>query len=219
VASPSKNLDLHGSAPDASSIALLLIDVINALEFKGAETLVEPALAMARAVAELKRRCARAGIPAIYVNDNFGRWREDQHAIIARALKPGTLGQPVAELLRPAAEDYFVVKPKHSGFFATPLDTLLTYLRVRTVILTGIGTELCVLFTANDAYMRDYRLVVPSDCVTAIDPGEGTHALQRMVDVLQADVRPSTNLGLREPGDSILLAGFKHLAALLGRAG
>ena len=186
MASPSRNLDLHGGAPDASSIALLLIDVINALEFEGAEHLVESALAMARAVAELKRRCVRAGIPAIYVNDNFGRWREDQHALIARALKPGALGRPVAELLRPAAEDYFVLKPKHSGFFATPLDTLLTYLRVRTVILTGIGTELCVLFTANDAYMRDYRLVVPSDCVTAIDPGEGAHALQRMVDLLHA---------------------------------
>jgi nicotinamidase-related amidase len=216
VASPSKNLDLHGSAPDTSSTALLLIDVINALEFEGAERLVEPALVMARAVATLKHRCAPAGIPAIYVNDNFGRWREDQHAIVARALKPGAPGRSVAEVLRPGPEDYFVVKPKHSGFFATPLDTLLTYLRVRTVILTGIGTELCVQFTANDAYMRDYRLVVPSDCVTAIDPREGTHALQRMSDLLQADIRPSVEFRPRKTGDSFLRAGLKRLAALLG---
>jgi len=134
----------------------------------------------------------RAGIPAIYVNDNFGRWREDQHAILARALAPTAPGRPVAELLRPAVDDYCVVKPKHSGFFATPLDTLLSYLRARTLILTGIGTELCVLFPANDAYMRDYHLIVPSDCVTSIDPHEGSHALERMSDLLRADVRPST---------------------------
>ncbi len=206
MASPSKNLNLHGSAPDTSATALLLIDVINALEFEGAEKLVKPALAMARGLVELKRRCARASIPAIYVNDNFGRWREDQRAIIARALEPGTRGRPVAELLKPAPDDYFVVKPKHSGFFATPLDTLLTYLRVRTLILTGIGTELCVLFTANDAYMRDYRLVVPSDCVTAIDSEEGTHALRRMVDALQADVRASADVRLKQPSDSVLRA-------------
>jgi nicotinamidase-related amidase len=211
VASPSKNLDLHGSAPDASPIALLLIDVINALDFQGAERLVEPALTMAHAVAGLKRRCAQARIPAIYVNDNFGRWRDDQHAIVARALAPDALGQPVAQLLRPEAEDYFVVKPKHSGFFATPLDTLLTYLRVRTVILTGIGTELCVLFTANDAFMRDYRLIVPSDCVAAIDPIEGDLALGRMVKLLQADVRPSANLALGERDDSVLGQDGKDL--------
>lgn len=192
MANPSKNLDLHGSAPDTSSVALLLIDVINALEFAGAEKLVPPAIAMAQAVAKLKRRCARAGIPAIYVNDNFGRWREDQHAILARALASRAPGRPVAELLRPTVDDYFVVKPKHSGFFATPLDTLLTYLRARTLILTGIGTELCILFTANDAYMRDYQLIVPCDCVTAIDPHEGALALERMSHLLQADVGPST---------------------------
>jgi len=81
---------------------------------------------MAHAVAGLKSRCTRNGTPAIYVNDNFGRWRDDQHAIVARALAPEAPGRSVAQLLRPEAEDYFVVKPKHSGFFATPLDTLLT---------------------------------------------------------------------------------------------
>ena len=211
MASPSKNLDLHGSAPDTSSVALLLIDVINALDFGGADKLVGPALTMAHAVAGLKRRCARAGIPAIYVNDNFGRWRDDQHAIVARALAPGALGRPVVQLLRPEAEDYFVVKPKHSGFFATPLDTLLTYLRARTLILAGIGTELCVLFTANDAYMRDYHLIVPSDCVTAIDPIEGDLALGRMVKLLQADVRPSPNFALGERDDSGLGKDGKDL--------
>jgi len=73
---------------------------------------------------------------------------------------------------------------------------LLTYLRARTLILTGIGTELCILFTANDAFMRDYHLAVPADCVTAIDPAEGRHALGRMRDVLDADIRASADLAL-----------------------
>lgn len=211
MATPSKNLDLHGSAPDASPIALLLIDVINALDFEGADKLIGPALTMAHAVAGLKRRCARAGIPVIYVNDNFGRWRDDQHAIVARARAPEAPGRSVAQLLTPEAADYFVVKPKHSGFFATPLDTLLTYLCARTLILTGIGTELCVLFTANDAYMRDYHLIVPSDCVAAIDPIEGDLALGRMVKLLQADVRSSADLVLGQTEDSAPHLGGKDL--------
>src|SRR6267142_2812648 len=189
---PVKNQDLHGSAPDTSPAALLLIDVINDLEFEGGGRLIAPALSMARALVKLKRRCRQLGIPTVYLNDNAGKWREDQRAIVARCLGSSVPGRPVVELLAPDEEDYFVIKPKHSGFFATPLDTLLDYLRARTLILTGIGTDLCVLFTANDAYMRDYQLVVPPDCVAAIDPEEGTHALRRMHSILEADTRPST---------------------------
>jgi nicotinamidase-related amidase len=195
---PAKNLDLHGSAPDTSAAALLLVDVINDLEFEDGERLLESALPMAHALARLKRRCRRAGIPTIYVNDNAGRWREDQRSIVARCLGAEVRGRPVVELLVPDEEDYFVIKPKHSGFFSTPLDTLLAYLRAHTLILTGIGTNLCVLFTANDAYMRDYHLVVPADCVAAVDPADGDHALQQMQSVLDADTRVSTELDLRE---------------------
>jgi nicotinamidase-related amidase len=193
---PVKNQDLHGSAPDTSPAALLLIDVINDLEFEGGCRLIAPALSMARALVKLKRRCRQLRIPTVYLNDNAGKWREDQRAIVARCLGSSVRGRPVVELLAPDDEDYFVIKPKHSGFFATPLDTLLDYLRARTLILTGIGTDLCVLFTANDAYMRDYQLVVPPDCVAAIDPEEGAHALRRMHAILEADTRPSIDLDL-----------------------
>jgi nicotinamidase-related amidase len=149
---PAKNQDLHGSAPDTSPAALLLIDVINDLEFEGGDRLLEPALAMAHALIKLKGRCRQLGIPTIYLNDNAGKWREDQRTIVERCLGSPVRGRPVVQLLAPDKEDYFVIKPKHSAFFATPLDTLLDYLRARTLILTGIGTDLCVLFTANDAY-------------------------------------------------------------------
>jgi nicotinamidase-related amidase len=105
-------------------------------------------------------------------------------------------GQPLAEQLRPEQDDSFVLKPKHSGFYATTLDLLLRYLHVTTVILTGLTGDICVLFTANDAYMRDFHLAVPADCVASQDSEENRHALLHMQRVLKADIQPSTALAL-----------------------
>jgi nicotinamidase-related amidase len=190
------NDDLHGSAPDDADVALLLIDVINDLEFDGGEALLMQALPMATQIAALKRRAKHAGIPAIYVNDNFGRWQSDFAKLLTHCLEDGVRGQPLAEQLRPEGDDYFVLKPKHSGFYATTLELLLRYLHVTTVILTGLTGDICVLFTANDAYMRDLHLVVPADCVASQDPDENRHALRHMARVLKADIRPSTALNL-----------------------
>jgi nicotinamidase-related amidase len=164
---PQINRDLHGNAPDKSEHALLLIDVINDLEFEQGNLLLRQAVPMAQRVAELKRAVGAHGVRLIYVNDNFGRWRSDFNAQIDHCLKDGVRGRPIALLLRPDKDDYFVLKPKHSGFYSTTLEVLLEYLEVHTVILTGMAANICVLFTANDAYMRDYRLIVPSDCVAS----------------------------------------------------
>lgn len=195
---PVKNVDLHGSAPDKSRIALLLIDVINDLDFPEAEQLFQHALPMARQIAGLKKRAKQAQIPVVYVNDNFGRWRSDFNAQVDHCLHDGVRGKPVVELLQPEEDDYFVLKPKHSGFFSTALDTLLEYLGVNTVILTGVAANICVLFTANDAYMRDLHLVVPSDCVASNTPEENRYALEQMEKVLKADTRPSSELSFAE---------------------
>src|SRR5207248_3332921 len=125
----------------------------------------------------LKRRAKAAGIPAIYVNDNFGRWRSNFNNQVEHCLHDGVLGQPIAELLKPDDDDYFVLKPKHSGFYCTVLDILLDYLQVRTVILAGIAANICVLFTANDVYLRDLQLFVPSDCVASNTKPENDAAL------------------------------------------
>ena len=116
--------------------------------------------------------------------------------MLACGRRPPT--QPLAELLRPDPEDYFVLKPKHSAFFATTMDTLLRYLGARTLIVTGIATDICVLFSANDAYMRDYELIVPSDCVAANCEEDNQRALQYIERVLKADIRPSTAVDLIE---------------------
>src|SRR4051812_12604737 len=164
---PWKNRDLHGNAPDKSDVVLLLIDFINDLEFEEGEKLLEFALPAAERVAELKARAKRAGIPVIYVNDNFGRWQSNFHTQVEHCLEDGVRGKPLAQLLRPDEDDYFVLKPKHSGFFSTTLDLLLEYLGARTLIMTGIAGNICVLFTANDAYLRDFGLIVPCDAVAS----------------------------------------------------
>jgi nicotinamidase-related amidase len=193
---PVKNHDLHGNAPDRSPTVLLLIDVINDLEFDGGDALLRQALPMAERLATLKRRLHAAGVPAIYVNDNFGRWRSDFRTQLAHCLRDGVRGKPLAEQLAPGPDDYFVLKPKHSGFFSTTLDILLEYLRAHTLILTGLTAENCVLFTASDAYLRDFHLVVPPDCVASIEPAHTREALEHMHRVLKARLTPSTELDL-----------------------
>ena len=193
---PAKNEDLHGSVPDKAEVALLLIDVINDLEFDNGDKLLKYALPMAEKIAALKKRARRARIPIIYVNDNFGKWQSDFNKLLKHCLEDDVRGKPLAELLGPEEEDYFVLKPKHSGFYSTTLDTLLDYLRSRTLILTGVATNICVLFTANDAYMRDFHLVIPSDCVAANTTEANQHALSLMKNVLKADTTPSTELDL-----------------------
>jgi nicotinamidase-related amidase len=195
---PAKNEDLHGNVPDKSDVALLLIDVINDLEFDGGEKLLRHALPMAKNLAALKRRAKESGVPVIYVNDNFGKWQSDFKKILEHCIAEDTRGRPVAELLRPEPDDYFVLKPKHSGFFSTTLDILLDYLEVKTLILTGLTGDICVLFTAHDAYMRDFNLVIPSDCVASQDPGENEYTLEKMKRLLDADTRPAAEIDFEE---------------------
>ena len=193
---PARNKDLHGSAPDKSEIALLLIDVINDLDFPEANQLLRQARPMARKLLRLKRRAKQAGIPIIYVNDNFGRWQSDFRRQVQHCLRQNSRGHEIVSLLRPEEDDYFVLKPKHSGFFSTTLETLLRYLGSKKLILTGIAGNFCVLFTANDAYMRDYELIIPSDCTASNTTEENREALTLMRKFLKADTRPSNKVRL-----------------------
>jgi hypothetical protein len=141
--------------PDHSSVALLLLDVVNDLEFPGGERLIKHAVPMARRLARLQARARRMGIPIVYVNDNYGRWRSDFRWLTAHCRRAGTRGKPVVDLLAPAADDYFVLKPKHSGFFSTTLDVLLAYLGARTLVLTGVaGNNLRALHRERRLHAR-----------------------------------------------------------------
>ena len=196
----SRSKDLHGAAPDKSPVALLLIDWINDLEFDGGERLFPQALSAAKATAALRRRAKQAGVPVIYCNDNFGKWRSDFRSLLEHVLKDDVRGRPIAELLAPQEDDYFVLKPKHSGFHSTTLDVLLAHLGVRTLILTGIAGNFCVLFSAHDAYMRDFELLVPCDCTASEDEDRNRHALQHMAQACKADTRASAGIDLAKLG-------------------
>jgi nicotinamidase-related amidase len=182
--------------PGERRTALLLVDVINDMDFDGAEALVRQAEPMARRLRDLKRRVRAERMPTIYINDNFGRWRSDFRSLVRHCVDDPVPGREVARLLQPDDEDYFVLKPKNSAFFGTTLDTLLESLHVSTVILTGIAGDNCVLFSANDAYLRDYKLFIPCDCVASNSKAENDAALQLMSKVVKADIRPSTELDL-----------------------
>jgi nicotinamidase-related amidase len=188
---------LHGSAPDRSPVVLLIIDAINDFTFEEARAVLASARPMAGRIKRLKTAARRTGIPTIYVNDNFGRWRSDLRSIVSHCAGPKAPGRAVARRLRPDREDYFVLKPKHSGFFSTTLDLLLEHLHARTLILTGLLADICILFTAQDAYMRGYAVVVPADCVVARTAADRARALAHMRRALDADTQPSSRLDLR----------------------
>ena len=176
--------------------ALLLVDVINDMDFEGSEALVRHAVPMAKRLRALKARARAAGLPTIYINDNFGKWRSDFRTLVAHCVNDAVPGRDVARLLAPDDDDYFVLKPKQSAFYGTTLDTLLRSLGTTTVILTGIAGDNCVLFSANDAYMRDLKLFIPADCVASNTLEENEHALRLMQKVVKADIRPAGDLDL-----------------------
>jgi nicotinamidase-related amidase len=180
-----------------SPIALLIIDVINDMEFVEGEKLFKQALPMAKKIAALKVRAVSANIPVIYVNDNFGHWRSDLKKQISHCLMDGVRGEPIARLLLPDHSDYFVLKPKSSAFFGTTLHTLLQYLGVKTLVLTGMAADVCILFTAHDAHLRDYEIIVPSDCVASNTLGETRMALANMRKAAHAMVCKSSDIDFK----------------------
>jgi len=171
--------------------ALVLIDVINDFDFPLAEALLRYALPAAKRIAALKERARRARIPAIYANDNFGQWRSDFRQQIEHCLEKGGRGSQIVELLRPDDDDYFVLKPMHSGFFSTTLEVLLERLEAERLILVGFAADICVLYTANDAYMRGFKVAVPSDCVASETKRQFRFALEHMSKRLKADTKKS----------------------------
>jgi nicotinamidase-related amidase len=160
--------------------------------------LLKHALPAARRIAALKENARKHRIPVIYANDNFGRWRSDFQQVVEHCLVDGVRGEAIAEILKPDAEDYFVLKPKHSAFYSTTMDLLLRYLQAKRLVLTGLTGDMCVLFTAADAYLRDFQLNVPSDCVASQSTAENRKALQYIARVFKADTRSSASVNLAQ---------------------
>jgi nicotinamidase-related amidase len=174
-----------------SERVLLLVDFINPLNFPGGEELAPAALEAARATAALKERVAGEGVATIYANDNYGVWQSDFHSLVSACL--GMEGPPgeIARLLYPQAEDLTILKPRHSAFFASPLELLLAEMRTRELIICGLATDICVQLTAMDAFLREYRVWVPADCNAAESREAKEAALAYMAGILKCDTTPA----------------------------
>jgi nicotinamidase-related amidase len=190
----------HRATRHNSPVALLLVDVINTFEFPDGARLLRNALPIAPRVARLKARVKQAGIPAIYVNDNFGQWRSDMSKLVDYCLRPAAAGRRFVEPIRPDPDDYFVLKPMHSAFFQTPLEVLLRYLGTSSLILCGLATNSCIECTAHDGNMRDFRLAVPSDCSAARTQREHRQAIHHLQAMVKATITPSPSLRLTDFG-------------------
>jgi nicotinamidase-related amidase len=182
------------SVDEHAPVVLLLVDVINDFAFPEATKLLRQAIPAAKQIAALKKRLQGHKVPSIYVNDNFGRWRSDFKTQVERCTVGCAVGAPVAQALRPGENDYFVLKPRHSGFYASALEVLLQSLGAKKLIITGFAADICVLFTANDAYMRDYEIIIPADCIASETISAKQTACRQMKRFLRADMRLSNRL-------------------------
>lgn len=175
--------------------ALLILDMVNRFDFVGAEKLQRGALEAARRIDRLRREFRERGLPVIYVNDNFGEWHSESSKLVEQALERDN---PVTELIRPLDDDFFVIKPQFSGFYATNLPVLLPKLGVTRLVLTGVATDICVLFTAADAHMRDYALWIPEDAVAAESEERGRWALEIMTSSMGARTAATSQLSIAD---------------------
>ncbi|GGF24483.1 putative isochorismatase family protein YaaI [Halobacillus andaensis] len=180
----------------AQNTALLIIDMINKMDFNGGEDLLEHSKDIVGPINELRKQAKQNGMPVIYVNDNFNLWQDNVDELIQEC-KHGP-GETIINEVLPEENDYFIIKPKHSGFFGTQLSILLEQLEVKKLILTGVAGDICVLFTANDAYMRDYDLWVPKDCVASEKTSDNDNALQIIKRSLFANIQSTKQTSIEQ---------------------
>jgi nicotinamidase-related amidase len=173
---------------------LLIIDMISDWQFPDAEALLPGARAIAPAIAALKQRFRQRGLPVIYANDNQGRWRSDFREVVQRSMEGP--GADITRAVMPDAEDYFLLKPKHSAFFCTPLELLLQNLEARRLVLTGVSSDQCILNTAVDARMRDYAVETPQDCIATQDDERQARVLKHYADALRVPTPRADELTL-----------------------
>lgn len=184
------------SRPAPGRTALLVIDMVNALDFEGGDALRGAVEAAVAPILRLRAAADAAGVPVIYVNDNNGQWHSERTRLIEETLAKDTPGRAITRALRPRDDDYFIIKPQFSGFYATNLPVLLPQLGVSRLILTGVAADICVLFTAADAHMRQYELWVPADAVAGNHPERTRWALEIMRNSMAAKVEPTDGMTL-----------------------
>lgn len=182
--------------PAAGGVALLTIDTINDLDFEGGEGMTPAAEAAAAAIAALRDEADRCGVPVVYVNDHYDQWHSERSRLVEHVLRDESRGHELVRRLEPRSDDYFIIEPQFSGFYSTNLPVLLPKLGADRLILTGLAADICVLFTAADAHMRDYDLWVPRDAVASLTEERTGGALEIVEKSMGAEVRSTAELQL-----------------------
>lgn len=173
---------------------LLLVDVINPLQFPNARPLVRDAFKAAPKIAKLKAKFRARKVPAIYANDNYGTWHREFSDILKACCElPGDRGQ-IARTLAPESDDLVLLKPQHSAFHSTPLEHLLHRMEVEILVIVGFSTDMCVMLSATDARMSGYEVWVPHDCTAAENPYRKAHALQQLRQAFKCSTRASNRI-------------------------
>ncbi len=186
------------SATAPGKTALVIIDMVNALDFEGGERMRPAAEATVGPILALRDAADAAGVPVIYVNDNNGQWHSERDRLIEDTLAKDAPGRELTRALRPRRDDFFIIKPQFSGFYATNLPVLLPQLGVSRLVLTGVAVDICVLFTAADAHMRQYDLWVPSDAVAGNHDERTRWAIAIMKNSMGAETRATDSFSLTE---------------------
>lgn len=174
-----------------SDTALVVVDMLNHYRHEDAEKLapnVAPIIDPLVGLIEAAR--SRDDVDLIYVNDNYGDFAAQFSDIVDAALagEHPDLVRPIV----PADDCLVLTKVRHSVFYATALHYLLGRLGSRRVVLAGQVTEQCILYSALDAYVRHFDVVVPADAVAHIDAGLGDAALEMMRRNMSAKVVPAS---------------------------
>lgn len=168
--------------------AIIFIDIINDFNFDGSEKLLEHTNEILPYLKELIGFGKENNIPIIYVNDHYGLWQADYRKIINHC--ENVSSQHIIQELKPDDDDYFLIKPQHSAFFQTPLHSLLSDLGKTNLIMAGIAGDICILFTAKDAYMYQYTMHIPKNCMASEEKEGNEYALYLMRSVMDANTDP-----------------------------
>jgi nicotinamidase-related amidase len=178
-----------------SRTALIVIDMINGYEHPDAERLTRSVERVLPNITELVNRAAEQDVPTIYVNDNFGSWNSNRDELLDEVM--GGEFRHLVEPIAPKDDTMFIVKARHSIFYQTPLEYLLREQGIERVVMVGQVTEQCVLYSALDAYIRRFQVVVPRDAVAEIHADLADASLKMMELNMSAEIADADDVELR----------------------
>ena len=175
--------------------AVCVVDMLNPYDHEDADRLTSNVERVVEPIAALVERAGDQEVEIIYVNDNYGDWNSSQEELARRALD-GRRPDLVEPLLPPDEAD-FVIKARHTIFYMTPLEYLLSQKEIGHVVLAGQVTEQCILYSALDAYVRHLSVAVPPDAVAEIHEELGEAALEMMRRNMDAELSGAGDVPLR----------------------